>query len=485
MRVNVCWKSKADPKVLQNQDDLAGHHLFIVDDASLCHIALLDAGFFPSQNQFEADLVSTASMPKLIIVDGAETEFSLINRGLATSLDEFCRSDRVDIELIPRIKRLLERTDSRRPWSALDSLTGLMNRQSLHEHVRPLLISVSQERPVSVLLIDIDHFKRINDERGHSAGDKILRAIADVLTQRAKGVECVARFGGEEFAILASVSMGQAAGLAEFLRQEVEQTKFEDGLLVTISIGVDTIFEPIPEAELWQGADRCLYKAKAEGRNRVVTSVDLQDSEEGSPDADFLDFETRMRVISERFGEELALRGKRMAKRYREEAERDGLTGLYNRRYLDKRLPREIENAIKHDRKLSFIMLDLDHFGEVNRTYGFPGGDRTLNLVASALRNHTRSVDWVARYGGEEFCVVMPDTPLGESLVIAERLRMAIKSEKTRAVDGREINITASLGVVEVNGALGKVFADIVALIQTASDKVREAKNGGRDRVCG
>jgi two-component system, cell cycle response regulator len=478
MQVNVCWKSKIDPKVLQRHDN------FVVDEALPYHVALLDAGYFPSQNQFEADLVSAALKPKLIIVDGPETEFSLINRRLATPLDEFCYSDRVEVELIPRLKRLLERADSRRLWNAVDSLTGLMNRQSLLEHGRPLLISVSQERPLSVLLIDIDHFKRINDERGHQAGDKILRAIADVLTQRAQGVECVARYGGEEFAILSSVSMDQAAGLAEFVRQEVEQTKFEDGMRVTISIGVDTIFEPIPEAELWQGADRCLYKAKAEGRNRVVTSVDLQDSEEGSPDADFHDFETRMRVISERFGEELALRGKRMAKRYREEAERDGLTGLYNRRYLDKRLPREIENAIKHERKLSFIMLDLDHFGEVNHTYGWPGGDRALKLVASALRNNTRIVDWVARYGGEEFCVVMPDTPLDGSLAIAERLRIAIKSENTRAVDGREINITASLGVVEVDGARGKMFADTVALIQAASDTVREAKNGGRDRVC-
>jgi PleD family two-component response regulator len=175
MRVNVCWKSKIDHKVLQRQGN------FVVDEALPYHVALLDAGFFPFQSQFEAGLVSAALMPKLIIVDGPETEFSLINRGLATPLDEFCYSDRVEVELIPRLKRLLERADSRRLWNAVDSLTGLMNRQSFLEHVRPLLISVSQERPVSVLLIDIDHFKRINDEGGHSAGDTVLRAVAEVL----------------------------------------------------------------------------------------------------------------------------------------------------------------------------------------------------------------------------------------------------------------------------------------------------------------
>ena len=242
--------------------------------------------------------------------------------------------------------------------------------------------------------------------------------------------------------------------------------------------------KPVPAAELWHLADTCVYRAKAEGRNRVVTSVDLQNSTEASPDADLLDFETRMRVVSERFGEELALRGKQMAKRYREEAERDGLTGLYNRRHLDKRLPREMESAIRHKRKLSLVMLDLDHFGEVNRTYGFPGGDRALRLVASAVGASIRSVDWVARYGGEEFCVVMPDTPLVEGLAVAERLREAIRKEVTHAFDGREISVTASMGVVELDGDRGEAYTDPVALIQAASDKVREAKNGGRDRVC-
>jgi two-component system, cell cycle response regulator len=483
MDLNVCWKSKIDASVLQGADVFSAYQPKVTNDSSVCQIALVDPSFFPTREGFEADLLASPSVPKLILVDGPETEFSLISRGLASPLDEFCRIDRVEPELLPRLHRLLERIDAPRKSQDVDSLTGLMNRKSLLEHVGPILASASEQQPVSVLLIDIDNFKRINDEYGHQAGDQLLRAIGEALLQRAQGVECVARYGGEEFAILACAPMDQAKSLAEFLRQEVEQKQFEGGLRVTVSVGVDTTFAPVPEAEMWLGADRCLYKAKADGRNCVVTSKELRDSEEGSPDADFLDFETRIRVISERFGEEMALRGKRMAKRFREEAESDALTGLYNRRYLDKRLPREMENAVKHKSKLSLIMLDLDHFGEVNRTYGFPGGDRALKLVAGALRTNTRTVDWAARYGGEEFCVVMPETPLSEALGIAERLRMAIKSQSTRAVDGREINVTASMGVVEVDGESSDACRDPVALIQGASDKVREAKNGGRDRV--
>jgi two-component system cell cycle response regulator len=485
MRLNLCWKSRIDPSVLQDTGSFSALQPNVSDDWSICQVAVVDANLFPTGEGFEGDLLALVSVPKLIIVDKPEMEFSLINRGLAGPLDEFCHIDRVEPELLPRLHRLLERINTPRRAQEVDSLTGLMNRNSLLEHVRPLLASLSQEQPLSVLLMDIDNFKRINDQNGHQAGDRILGAIGEILLQRALGVDCVARYGGEEFAILARVPMDQARSLAEFLRQEVEQKQFDQGLRVTVSVGVDTTFVPIPEAEMWQGADRCLYKAKAEGRNRVVTAMDLRDGEEGSPDADFADFETRIRVISERFGEEMALRGKRMARRYREEAERDGLTGLYNRRYLDKRLPRDRENAVKRKSRLSLIMLDLDHFGEVNRTYGFPGGDRALNLVADALRTNTRTVDWVARYGGEEFCVVMPDTPLGESLEIAERLRVAIKNQTTQAVDGREIKITASMGVVELDGGSVDAYQDAVALIQGASDKVREAKNGGRDQVCG
>ena len=484
MRLNVYWKSRIDSNALQSPHSSPDHQLVIVADESLCDFAFLDASFFPSQDEFEVALASIASLPKLLLVDGPETEFSLIHRRLANPLDEFCHIDRVATELIPRLNRLLERVDSRRQSSDLDSLTGLANRKRILQLAEPLLSFASPERPVSLLLIDIDHFKRVNDQFGHSAGDRLLRNLAEVLRHSAQGVECVARYGGEEFAIIACAPADQAAGLAEFLRQEVEQTQFEDGLRVTVSVGVDTIFAPTPETDVWQGADRCLYKAKAEGRNRVVSSRDVHDGADGLPDADFVDFETRMRVISERFGEELALRGKRMATRYREQAERDGLTGLYNRRYLDKRLPREMESAVRHERKLCFIMLDLDYFGAVNRTYGFPGGDRALKLVAAALRANTRVVDWVARYGGEEFCVVMPDTPLGEGLAIAERLRMAIKSGSTNAVDGREIRITASMGLVEFDVDRSQAYPDTVKLIQAASDKVREAKNGGRDRVC-
>jgi two-component system cell cycle response regulator len=491
MHKSFAWKSPIDPTSFLGSTCFPDNEISLSrqDDFAACDLAVIDVRAYPAAQEFESALQQAAGVPKLILVDNRDSEISLIRRGLAEPMDELCCLDRAAEELLPRFGRLLGRCGAPRDSSTTDSLTGLINRKGFLARAESLLASASERQPISVLVIDIDRFKQVNDQLGHSVGDRVLRRVADVLKRSARGAECIARVGGDEFLVLASASLDQATGLAEFLRQEVEKEEFEEGVRTTISIGIDTATEPIAEDALWARADACVYRAKENGRNRVVTSEVLHESPDGAEsDADFLDFETRIRVITERFGEELALRGKRMARRYREEAERDGLTGLFNRRYLDRRLPREMENAVRYRRKLSLIMLDLDHFGEVNRMYGYPGGDRVLKLLAGVVRTSTRNVDWAARYGGEEFCLVMPDTPLSEGVMIAERLRIAISAECTHAVDGREIRTTASLGVVELDGEMDGQLddhpPDMVALIQSASDKVRQAKNGGRDRVC-
>jgi two-component system cell cycle response regulator len=103
--------------------------------------------------------------------------------------------------------------------------------------------------------------------------------------------------------------------------------------------------------------------------------------------------------------------------------------------------------------------------------------------VADVLRTNIRTVDWVARYGGEEFCVVMPETSQEEALPVANRLHQALKEGSARAVDGREIRLTGSFGVAELNAESTPSHTSAVTLIQSASDRVREAKENGRDQV--
>ena len=160
-----------------------------------------------------------------------------------------------------------------------DGLTGLPNRRSFNDHLaRAWATSQSQGSPLSLLMIDVDHFKNYNDRFGHLAGDDALKCVAEAIRQAQPDPACLpARFGGEEFAmVLPGVTAAQAGAIAETLRREVERTtlphKAPEPTSVTVSIGSATMVAP-PDASpdlLIAAADARLYQAKCGGRNRVV-----------------------------------------------------------------------------------------------------------------------------------------------------------------------------------------------------------------------
>jgi len=158
-----------------------------------------------------------------------------------------------------------------------DPLTGLMNRLYFEERInQEFTRSQRYHSPLSLLYLDIDFFKKINDSYGHDFGDKVLKEIAEILKQAVRDeVDLPIRWGGEEFAIiLPETSYEGARDLAERIRKLVESHEFvtQDGrqVSVTVSIGVSTLNQHSSSAELFQEADQKLYKAKNSGRNKVV-----------------------------------------------------------------------------------------------------------------------------------------------------------------------------------------------------------------------
>jgi diguanylate cyclase (GGDEF)-like protein len=162
-----------------------------------------------------------------------------------------------------------------------DALTGLYNRRHLDERLgSELAASQRHGRVLSLLMIDIDHFKRVNDAHGHLAGDEALKMVAFVLRGALRREDVLARYGGEEFVVIArETGLDGARALAERIRRAVERSRCAwqgAELAVTISIGVtvaDGVAEVVPgrtERELVEAADRALYAAKQQGRNRVV-----------------------------------------------------------------------------------------------------------------------------------------------------------------------------------------------------------------------
>lgn len=156
----------------------------------------------------------------------------------------------------------------------------------------------------------------------------------------------------------------------------------------------------------------------------------------------------------------------------------DELTKLHNRRYLYVQGQIEVSRAQRYGRPVSVVMLDLDHFKQVNDVYGHASGDALLVAVARCCRNATRASDVVGRLGGEEFGIVLPETPHEAALTVAEKLRAGI-AENAVDLGSVKLHATASLGVATLT-AHDKGLED---LLRYADHAMYAAKQGGRNRV--
>lgn len=158
----------------------------------------------------------------------------------------------------------------------------------------------------------------------------------------------------------------------------------------------------------------------------------------------------------------------------------DSLTGLYNRRYLMAHLGGLIEKYVERKKELAVLMFDIDHFKDINDTYGHAAGDDVLIELSKRVVGNLRSMDMVARLGGEEFVVVMPDTDGETAKMVAERLRRLVGENSFEAkAAGKALNVSISIGAT-----IFKPGADSVeSLLRRVDEALYEAKRGGRDRV--
>lgn len=165
--------------------------------------------------------------------------------------------------------------------SITDALTGLRNRRYFDQRIsEEVALSTRYKLPLTLMLIDVDHFKKINDTYGHTVGDEVLQTLSKIIQNVVRDSDIVARYGGEEIVIITpNTTKEEAAILAERLREKVEQTKVatiattQEVVQVTISIGLCSLSPIITDKEaLLEESDQSLYLAKKHGRNRVVVS---------------------------------------------------------------------------------------------------------------------------------------------------------------------------------------------------------------------
>lgn len=173
------------------------------------------------------------------------------------------------------IRRLRSEIRRLRQLAFTDALTGVGNRGAFLTRFDQTLRRNKGSSFLSLLLIDVDHFKAVNDKCGHQVGDEVLRQVAQLLRSSLRQNEFLARYGGEEFVvILPSINETDAKGIAERLRRVISEHNWPI-IAVTVSIGLATVTSgEAGVAELVRAADQALYAAKAGGRNRVICSKD-------------------------------------------------------------------------------------------------------------------------------------------------------------------------------------------------------------------
>ncbi len=169
----------------------------------------------------------------------------------------------------------------------------------------------------------------------------------------------------------------------------------------------------------------------------------------------------------------------RAAFQLEKQAHTDALTGLANRRHFFEKAEAELQRARRYDAPLALLMLDIDHFKDVNDAHGHRAGDRVLQALARTCREVLRSVDVVGRVGGEEFAILLPETPVADAADVAGRLRAAVAATRIGREEGVPLSVTVSIGVAALEPGV-----NLDTLMSRADTALYDAKHQGRDRVC-
>lgn len=164
--------------------------------------------------------------------------------------------------------------------------------------------------------------------------------------------------------------------------------------------------------------------------------------------------------------------------KYQKMATQDYLTGVSNRRFFMERAQEELSRANRYTHPLTFMMMDIDHFKNINDTYGHHAGDQVLKNVASICTDNLRVHDLFGRIGGEEFSAMLPETNLNDAMVVAERIRKAIEDAEW-AIDGKKVSCTISIGMSQLNDD----SETLDNLMKKADEALYLAKSSGRNCI--
>ena len=389
-------------------------------------------------------------------------------QGVLITLDDITELEERNVELQTMVQRL-EKTQAKvkeqnKELSYLatrDSLTGCLNRRAFAERFE-LLFNASREEgsELSCVMVDLDHFKSVNDNFGHATGDEVIKVLAEILKLNTRKDDLVARYGGEEFClVLPGMSVESAAKLAERIRLRMKDEttrRYQNGPRVTASLGVASMLDnPKDPGNLNHLADEALYAAKQSGRNRVVSWASMiagEDKTDITITPVALDSETEPNVanLHHRIAEL-----EDIASQFSSEIEYsnsyDSLTGLPNQLLFYDRIHQAIERGCRHDQLTAVLIIDIEMFSQINASLGRNGGDELLKQVADRLNSIVRKTDGVSRlsvsrFAGDEFAVLLTDLPEKEQVTWAVKRVLDIINQPVE-IEESTVYLTSHVGV--------------------------------------
>jgi diguanylate cyclase len=359
-----------------------------------------------------------------------------------------------------------------------DPLTQVANRRALDDELQRCLADFERRgTPTTVMLLDVDHFKRFNDTHGHQAGDDALRTVARVVQQLIGDVGLVARYGGEEFAVvLAGRDVAKASTLFERARQAIGSTPIRVSakeLRVTSSAGVAEIMTGDTAVELVGRADEALYASKNAGRNcghihdgRTCRLLRLHEP---------LANPAPLMSTPDKIGDEWLYETDIAT----EELYRESLPNVSSRPSFFDDLIRRMAQWRRTGTPLTVMLIQVDAYSRIVSDHGPTCADVVLRIASQFINASMRDMDHVARLSDDTFALLLPGAMLANGVAIAERLRVAV--ERCRLPRKAGTNwFTISAGVVQASEG-----DDMRRVLQRVRAALTSAVNQGRNCVVG
>jgi len=360
--------------------------------------------------------------------------------------------------------------------SRTDALTGLANRRAFNDEMMNHLSQFDQHgTPVSLLMLDIDYFKKLNDIHGHLVGDDVLMSVGQTITQHIRSGDIATRYGGEEFAvILPRTTAEQARAIAERIRESISKAVCQISnkqIRITASAGLSQVM-PGDSPKTWlHRADEALYFSKDSGR-------DCGHWNDGRTFKPFIQIE-RPTVSPIRPGSIEAAKVTKDPQLTAHDNDDllDPTTQLLSTDAFNKYFARGLAESRRTGLAMSMIKIRIDRYSEFSDRYGISSDGLVLRIIGRLISSSVRSSDHVARYGNDSFAIILSKANLTNATQVAERIRSGVE-RLTITLAKDELKFTISLGVGEERGSDGSA-----PLIDRVKRAVAIASSRGGNQV--